>query len=138
MPLHISVSPDKLVRRRRLFKSRFLIACRADEKFYEAQTQRGCLMKWITYERSKTNPIVCRWLVTRIIDKGPEFVVVRVPRMLATAAETGAGIVGILYCGGLIRRFPPALSQPLPRQLPRRLLRYRRYMLARRGFATSQ
>jgi len=33
MPAHISVSPDKLARRRRFFQSRFLVDYRADEKF---------------------------------------------------------------------------------------------------------
>jgi hypothetical protein len=33
MPLYISVSPDKLARRRRFFKSLSLVNCRADEKF---------------------------------------------------------------------------------------------------------
>jgi hypothetical protein len=32
MPAYISVSPDKLARRRRFFQSRFLVDYRADEK----------------------------------------------------------------------------------------------------------
>ena len=33
MPIFILVSPDKLARRRRHFKSQFLVDCRADKKF---------------------------------------------------------------------------------------------------------
>jgi hypothetical protein len=33
MPLYTSVSPDKLARQKRFFKSPLLVDCRADKKF---------------------------------------------------------------------------------------------------------
>ena len=47
-------------------------------------------MKWITRERPKIDRIACPWLITRFIDKEPEFLFVPAPRVLAMAAETGA------------------------------------------------
>jgi hypothetical protein len=65
MPLYILGSPDKLARRRRFFKSRSLVDCRADEKF--------------SIVRHK-----------RFIDEDPEFLFVPAPRVLAVATQTGA------------------------------------------------
>lgn len=47
-------------------------------------------MKWITRERPKIDRIACPWLITRLIDKQPEFLFAPAPRVLAMAAETGA------------------------------------------------
>jgi hypothetical protein len=47
-------------------------------------------MKWVTRERPKIDRIACPWLITRFIDKEPEFLFVPAPRVLATAVETGA------------------------------------------------
>lgn len=34
-------------------------------------------MKWVARERAKIDRIACPWLVTRFIDKAPEFLYVR-------------------------------------------------------------
>jgi hypothetical protein len=47
-------------------------------------------MKWVTRERPKIDRIACPWLITRFIDKDPEFLFVPASKVLATAAETGA------------------------------------------------
>lgn len=47
-------------------------------------------MKWITRERPKIDRIACPWLITRFIDKSPEFLFVLPTDVLKVAAETGA------------------------------------------------
>ncbi len=47
-------------------------------------------MQWITRERPKIDRIACPWLITRFIDKTPEFLYVPSEDVLRIAAETGA------------------------------------------------
>lgn len=47
-------------------------------------------MKWITRERPKIDRIACPWLITRFIDKAPEFLYVPSDQVLKVAKETGA------------------------------------------------
>jgi hypothetical protein len=47
-------------------------------------------MKWITRERPKIDRIACPWLITRFIDKQPEFLFVPTGDVLRMAWETGA------------------------------------------------
>jgi hypothetical protein len=47
-------------------------------------------MKWITRERPKIDRIACPWLITRFIDKQPEFLYVPTGDVLRVAGETGA------------------------------------------------
>ncbi len=47
-------------------------------------------MKWVTRERPKIDRIACPWLVTRFIDKAPEFLYVAPNRVQEVAKETGA------------------------------------------------
>ena len=47
-------------------------------------------MKWVTRERPKIDRIACPWLITRFIDKEPEFLYVPPADVLATAKKTGA------------------------------------------------
>jgi hypothetical protein len=47
-------------------------------------------MKWVTRERPKIDRIACPWLVTRFIDKDPEFLFVPSKQVMSVAGETGA------------------------------------------------
>jgi hypothetical protein len=47
-------------------------------------------MKWVTRERPKIDRIACPWLISRFIDKEPEFLYVPAPGVLAVAQQTGA------------------------------------------------
>jgi len=47
-------------------------------------------MKWVTRERPKIDRIACPWLITRFIDRQPEFLYVPPSEVLATAKKTGA------------------------------------------------
>jgi hypothetical protein len=47
-------------------------------------------MQWITRERPKIDRIACPWLISRYIDKQPEFLYVAADRVLEVARETGA------------------------------------------------
>lgn len=47
-------------------------------------------MKWITRERPKIDRVACPWLITRFIDKKPEFLFVPASEVLNTARATGA------------------------------------------------
>ena len=47
-------------------------------------------MKWVTRERPKIDRIACPWLVTRFIDREPEFLFVPPSRVMEVAKETGA------------------------------------------------
>ena len=47
-------------------------------------------MKWVTRERPKIDRIACPWLITRFIDKAPEFLYVPSDQVLSVAAQTGA------------------------------------------------
>jgi hypothetical protein len=47
-------------------------------------------MKWVTRERPKIDRIACPWLISRFIDKAPEFLYVPAPEVLAVAQQTGA------------------------------------------------
>jgi len=47
-------------------------------------------MKWITRERPKIDRIACPWLITKFIDKEPEFLYVPSGDVLHIAKETGA------------------------------------------------
>jgi len=46
-------------------------------------------MKWVTRERPKIDRIACPWLVTRFIDREPEFLFVPASRVMEVARETG-------------------------------------------------
>src|ERR1700752_5289750 len=50
----------------------------------------GSTMKWVTRERPKIDRIACPWLVTRFIDREPEFLFVPASRVMEVAKETGA------------------------------------------------
>lgn len=47
-------------------------------------------MKWVTRERPRVDRIACPWLITRFIDKEPEFLFVAASEVLRVAGETGA------------------------------------------------
>ena len=47
-------------------------------------------MKWVTRERPKIDRIACPWLITRFIDKEPEFLYVPPAEVMTTAEKTGA------------------------------------------------
>jgi hypothetical protein len=47
-------------------------------------------MKWVTRERPKIDRIACPWLITKFIDKAPEFLYVPSGDVLKVAEETGA------------------------------------------------
>ena len=47
-------------------------------------------MKWVTRERPKIDRLACPWLITRFIDREPEFLYVPSDQVLATAERTGA------------------------------------------------
>ena len=47
-------------------------------------------MKWVTRERPKIDRIACPWLITRFIDKEPEFLYVPSSEVLDVAKRTGA------------------------------------------------
>jgi hypothetical protein len=47
-------------------------------------------MKWITRERPKIDRIACPWLITRFIDRDPEFLYVPTGDVLQVAAKTSA------------------------------------------------
>jgi hypothetical protein len=47
-------------------------------------------MKWVTRERPKIDRIACPWLVTRYIDRQPEFLYVPAGRVFEVARQTGA------------------------------------------------
>ena len=47
-------------------------------------------MKWVTRERPKIDRIACPWLISRFIDKKPEFLYVAANKVLETAKATGA------------------------------------------------
>ena len=47
-------------------------------------------MKWITREHPKIDRIACPWLISRYIDKDPEFLYVKPDRVLSEADATGA------------------------------------------------
>lgn len=47
-------------------------------------------MKWITRERPKIDRIACPWLISRFIDRTPEFLYVPTAEVLRISAETGA------------------------------------------------
>jgi len=47
-------------------------------------------MKWVTRERPKIDRIACPWLITRFIERDPEFLYVAPERVLAVAKETEA------------------------------------------------
>jgi len=47
-------------------------------------------MKWVTRERPKVDRIACPWLITRFIDKNPEFLFVPADRVFAVAERDKA------------------------------------------------
>lgn len=47
-------------------------------------------MKWVTRERPKIDRIACPWLISRFIDKEPEFLYVPGKDVQTVAQETGA------------------------------------------------
>ena len=47
-------------------------------------------MKWVTRERPKIDRIACPWLITRFIDKEPEFLYKPTASVLQVAQDTGA------------------------------------------------
>lgn len=46
-------------------------------------------MKWITRERPKIDRVACPWLISRFIDREPEFLFVPAADVLRVAAESG-------------------------------------------------
>src|SRR5262249_39683489 len=54
------------------------------------EPKRRTTMKWVTRERPVIDRIACPWLITRFIDKDPEFLYVPPDRVLAVAEEAGA------------------------------------------------
>src|SRR5262249_5423795 len=53
-------------------------------------SQRRRDMKWVTRERPKIDRIACPWLVTRFIDREPEFLFVPGDAVMGTARRLGA------------------------------------------------
>ena len=47
-------------------------------------------MKWITRQRPKIDRVACPWLITRFIDKQPEFLFVPPGQVISQAEATGA------------------------------------------------
>ena len=47
-------------------------------------------MRWVTRERPKIDRIACPWLITRFIDKEPEFLFVPANEVVKVAQATGA------------------------------------------------
>ncbi len=47
-------------------------------------------MKWVTREKAKVDRIACPWVISRFIDKEPEFLFVPREKVLATAKSEGA------------------------------------------------
>lgn len=47
-------------------------------------------MKWVTREKAKVDRIACPWLISRFVDKNPEFLFVPSDQVLKTAKEAGA------------------------------------------------
>jgi len=47
-------------------------------------------MKWITRERPKIDRIACPWLITRFIDRQPEFLFVPPDQVIPRSQDTGA------------------------------------------------
>jgi len=47
-------------------------------------------MKWVTRERPKIDRIACPWLVTRFVDKEPEFLYVPAAQVFEVARQSGA------------------------------------------------
>ena len=47
-------------------------------------------MKWVTRERPVIDRIACPWLISRFIDKEPEFLFVAPDQVIGVANETGA------------------------------------------------
>jgi hypothetical protein len=47
-------------------------------------------MKWVTREKAKVDRIACPWLISRFVDKSPEFLFVPADRVHAVAKEQGA------------------------------------------------
>ena len=47
-------------------------------------------MKWVTRERPKIDRIACPWLISRFIDREPEFLYVPAAEVLPMAQQTGA------------------------------------------------
>ena len=47
-------------------------------------------MKWVTREKAKVDRIACPWLISRFVDKSPEFLFVPKDRVIEVATESGA------------------------------------------------
>ena len=47
-------------------------------------------MKWVTRERPKIDRVACPWLISRFIDKEPEFLFVPPGEVASVARQTGA------------------------------------------------
>lgn len=47
-------------------------------------------MKWITRERPKVDRVACPWLITRFIDRSPEFLFARTDEVVPRALALGA------------------------------------------------
>jgi hypothetical protein len=48
------------------------------------------IMKWITREKARVDRIACPWLISRFIDKNPEFLFVPADQVMAVAKREGA------------------------------------------------
>jgi hypothetical protein len=47
-------------------------------------------MKWVTREKARVDRIACPWLISRFIDKSPEFLFVPADKVMDTAKREGA------------------------------------------------
>ena len=47
-------------------------------------------MKWVTREKARVDRIACPWLISRFIDRNPEFLFVPADQVMAVAKREGA------------------------------------------------
>ncbi|MHB8372793.1 MAG: chromate resistance protein ChrB domain-containing protein [Thermoplasmataceae archaeon] len=47
-------------------------------------------MKWVTREKAKVDRIACPWLISRFVDKTPEFIFVPAEQVMKVASEKNA------------------------------------------------
>jgi hypothetical protein len=59
-------------------------------RFVQTQLGANHAMQWITRERPKIDRIACPWLITRFIDKSPEFIFAPAGKVAEMARELNA------------------------------------------------
>ena len=47
-------------------------------------------MKWVTREKARVDRIACPWLITRFVDRDPQFLFVRAEQVMSVAAREQA------------------------------------------------